>query len=84
MNHLKRLRLPISFIHGRANREFLPRATRKTYKLLCDENGEEWYSWRPIESYGHMDCFIGKRAAVDVFPIILEELEAGPRRRGRR
>jgi hypothetical protein len=27
-----------------------------------------------------MDCFIGKRAAVDVFPIILEELEAGPRR----
>jgi cholesterol oxidase len=83
MPHLKRLRLPISFIHGRANREFLPRATCKTYELLCEKNGEEWYSWRPIESYGHMDCFIGKRAAVDVFPIILEELEAGPRRHGR-
>jgi cholesterol oxidase len=80
MPHLKRLALPISFIHGRANREFLPTATRKTYKLLRQANGEAWYSWRPIESYGHMDCFIGKRAAVDVFPIILEELEAGPRR----
>ena len=80
MPHLERLALPISFIHGRANREFLPRATRKTYELLRRTNGDQWYTWRPIETYGHMDCFIGKRAAVDVFPIILEELEAGPRR----
>jgi cholesterol oxidase len=80
MPHLERLALPISFIHGRANREFLPEATRTTYELLRQANGEKWYSWRPIESYGHMDCFIGKRAAVDVFPLILEELEAGPRR----
>ena len=80
MPHLDRLALPISFIHGRANREFLPKATRKTFELLCEKNGKAWYSWRPIESYGHMDCFIGKRAAVDVFPLILEELEAGPRR----
>jgi cholesterol oxidase len=78
--HLKRLALPISFIHGTQNREFLPAATRKTYRLLRRTNGQKWYVWRPIPRYGHMDCFIGKTASRDVFPIILEELEAGPRR----
>jgi cholesterol oxidase len=78
--HLGRLALPISFIHGTQNREFLPAATRRTYDLLRRVNGEQWYVWRKIPHYGHMDCFIGKTAARDVFPIILEELEAGPRR----
>jgi cholesterol oxidase len=78
--HLENLRLPISFIHGTRNREFLPAATRKTYKLLCRANGAGWYVWRPIPGYGHMDCFIGKTAARDVFPVILDELEAAPRR----
>jgi cholesterol oxidase len=78
--HLDNLRLPISFIHGTRNREFYPAATRKTYELLRRANGDRWYVWRPIPGYGHMDCFIGKTAARDVFPVILEELEAGPRR----
>jgi len=78
--HLGRLALPISFIHGTRNREFLPAATRRTYELLRRANGEQWYVRRRIPRYGHMDCFIGKTAARDVFPIILEELEAGPRR----
>lgn len=80
MPRLERLALPISFIHGTKNREFLPKATQKTFKLLCRKNGSRYYVWRPIEDYGHMDCFIGKTAADDVFPIILEELERGPRR----
>ena len=77
---VKVLALPISFIHGTRNREFLPAATRRTYELLRRANGEQWYVRRRIPRYGHMDCFIGKTAARDVFPIILEELEAGPRR----
>ncbi len=78
--HLERLALPISFIHGTRNREFLPGATIKTYEVLCRKNGPAWYVWRPLERYGHMDCFIGKQAAADVFPVVLEELEEGPRR----
>jgi cholesterol oxidase len=79
MPHLERLRLPISFIHGTKNREFLPKATKKTYRLLCRKNGSKWYVWREIKNYGHMDCFIGKNAAADVFPVILRELEKWPR-----
>jgi cholesterol oxidase len=78
--HLGRLALPISFIHGTRNREFLPEATWQTFTCLCKENGPDLYRWRAIPNYGHMDCFIGKDAARDVFPIILEELEEGPQR----
>jgi cholesterol oxidase len=28
-----------------------------------------------IPEYGHMDCFVGRNAARDVFPLILKELE---------
>jgi cholesterol oxidase len=78
--HLERLAVPISFIHGARNREFLPAATRKTYQLLCRTNGEHWYKRYVIPKYGHMDCFIGKNAATDVFPLILKRLQAGRRR----
>jgi cholesterol oxidase len=33
------------------------------------------YSCHIIPEYAHMDCFIGKDAARDVYPIVLAELE---------
>ena len=77
---LDRLRLPISFIHGTRNREFVPRSTARTYKLLRSINGPRWYVRRLVKGYGHMDCFIGKNAAAEVFPIIERELVEGPKR----
>jgi hypothetical protein len=77
---LDRLCLPISFIHGTRNREFVPRSTATTYKLLRSVNGPRWYVRRLVKGYGHMDCFIGKDAARDVFPIIERELVEGPKR----
>jgi cholesterol oxidase len=29
-----------------------------------------------IEGYGHIDCVFGKRAALDVFPIMVRYLDA--------
>jgi cholesterol oxidase len=80
---LERLRIPITFLHGTLNREFLPRSTRETYKALCRVNGPDLYRRLLFRGYAHMDCFIGKRAAIDVFPHIISELEEAPGRRGR-
>ena len=80
---LRRLKkVPISFIHGTLNREFLPESTQQTYDRLCAVNGPRLYCRQLFPGYGHMDCFIGRNAARDIFPYIIGELEVAPRRRG--
>jgi FAD/FMN-containing dehydrogenase/pimeloyl-ACP methyl ester carboxylesterase len=71
---LHRLRLPITFVHGRENATFHGGSTLRTYDLLCRENGQAWYRHHVIDGYGHMDCLIGRDAASDVFPAIAEHL----------
>ena len=75
MPHLDRVNIPITFLHGEHNRMFLPRSTELTYQALRDANGDELYERKTISGYAHMDCWIGKNAARDVFPIALDELE---------
>lgn len=76
MPHLDRLALPMRFIHGEKNDCYLPASTQKTYDLLCAANGESLYSRHVIPGYGHIDCIFGKNAVDDVYPLILEHLEA--------
>ncbi|MBV9926752.1 MAG: alpha/beta fold hydrolase [Acidobacteria bacterium] len=75
MNHLDRLAIPISFIHGAENNCFLPESTEKTVKLLGETNGSKFYTRHVIPGYGHIDCIYGKNAAEDVYPFILHHLE---------
>ncbi|HYO51604.1 alpha/beta fold hydrolase [Archangium sp.] len=74
--HLKRMAIPIRFIHGERNGCFLPESTQKTFDALVRANGAGLYSRRIIPEYGHIDCIFGKNAAKDVFPHILGHLEA--------
>lgn len=74
--NLKRLAIPISFIHGAENQCFLPESTRISYELLRKENGTDLYERHVIPGYGHIDCIFGKNAAVDVFPYVVDHLEA--------
>jgi len=67
--------IPITLIHGSENNFFLPEGTRLTYDFLREANGAELYARHVIPGYAHMDCFIGKNADKDVFPILLRELE---------
>ena len=69
------LRLPIAFIHGERNRLFLPEGSAITYELLRESNGPELYTRHVIPAYAHMDCFIGKDAARDVYPVVTAELD---------
>jgi choline dehydrogenase-like flavoprotein len=74
--HLERLAVPITFIHGQENSCFLPESTAHTLELLQQHNGPQLYRRHVIPNYGHIDCIFGKRASRDVFPLILEHLEA--------
>ena len=67
--------VPIAFIHGEKNNFFVPEGTKRTYDLLCRVNGPELYSRHVFPGYAHMDCFIGKDAANDIFPLLHQELE---------
>jgi cholesterol oxidase len=74
--HLERLAVPTTFIHGAENACFRPESTARTMELLAQRNGAAWYRRHVIPDYGHMDCIFGKRASHDVFPLMLEHLEA--------
>jgi len=74
--HLKRMKLPIAFVHGSENESVLPRSTEITFELLAKNNGKGLYSRHVIPQYGHVDCIIGQNAVQDVYPRILDHLEA--------
>lgn len=44
--------------------------------VLAQRNGSHLYRRHVVPGYGHIDCMFGKRAALDVYPLILEHLEA--------
>jgi hypothetical protein len=63
------------FLAGERNQCFLPESQRRTF--------EHFDNWRPgfhalhvIPRYSHLDVFLGRDAARDVFPLVLAELEA--------
>lgn len=64
----------VALLQGEKNRLFTPRGSRRTYDWLC-QSGATNCRLDLIPNYGHMDCFIGRRASRDVFPTILRELE---------
>ena len=74
--HIDRLRgIPICFIGGGSNECILPERTERSYRRMCNKFGLSLYSRHVIPAYGHIDCEIGKNAAVDVYPFIVEHLE---------
>ncbi|TMQ04577.1 MAG: choline dehydrogenase [Deltaproteobacteria bacterium] len=76
MDKLRRLAIPIAFIHGAENACFLPRSTEETVAALSQANRPELYQRHLIPGYGHIDCIFGKNAARDVYPHIAQHLEA--------
>ncbi|MDX1811766.1 MAG: hypothetical protein R3240_07465 [Gammaproteobacteria bacterium] len=76
----KVLKLPMTFISGGNNVCVLPTSTQKTIEFLNDVNGAEYYRRFEIAGYGHVDCIIGKNAAKEIYPFILEGLAPGAAR----
>jgi cholesterol oxidase len=74
MRHLDRLQLPILFIAGAENRLFLPESTQVLYDMLTSRHGADLFERRVFPGYAHMDCFIGRDAARDVHPVLVDFL----------
>lgn len=72
---LGEIKCPVAFIHGEDNRFIMPTGSARTFEELKRLNGAKLYTRHLIPGYAHMDCFIGKNAHRDVFPIILSELD---------
>jgi choline dehydrogenase-like flavoprotein len=71
----QRLKIPIAFLHGEHNKLFLPEGSELTCDHLRSVNGPDLYTRHVFENYAHMDCFIGKDAARDVYPTVRAELD---------
>lgn len=61
-----------ALIAGLRNRCFLPDSQRRSFEFLSRHRTGDTLHLLP--DYGHLDVFLGRRAAEDVFPVILGEL----------
>jgi pimeloyl-ACP methyl ester carboxylesterase len=73
--NLKRLNIPITFLHATENHLFLPEGSMKTLKTLAQANDALLYDRIEFPNYAHMDCFMGRDAANDIFPTIVSALD---------
>jgi hypothetical protein len=69
-------RTPIHFIAGGRNQIFLPETSLRTFEWLKEHNGPHMYSRKVYQAYAHMDFFIGKNAAQDIYGDLLEVLRS--------
>ncbi len=75
LSQVDRIKIPIAFLHGANNRLFLPEGSEATFKLLSERNGPDLYVRHVVPGYAHMDCFLGKNAGRDVYPVVCAELD---------
>ncbi len=59
---------------GEDNLCFLPQSQINTHRYL-DALRPGYHTLHVLKDYGHLDVFMGKNAARDTFPLIVEELE---------
>jgi hypothetical protein len=62
------------FFAGRKNLCFLPSSQEQSYHWLNSQHRGR-HGLHVLHEYSHLDLFMGERAAKDVFPIMLDELE---------
>jgi pimeloyl-ACP methyl ester carboxylesterase len=63
-----------AFFAGTENICFLPASQERTFRFF-DQHRPGYHSLVELPGYGHLDVFMGQRAARDVFPLMLAELE---------
>ena len=75
-DNLQRLEgIPIMLFSGGDNHVLSPCCTDVTYELLRNKFGPELYERHVIPGYGHLDCWMGRQAYKDVYPIIRRQVD---------
>jgi choline dehydrogenase-like flavoprotein len=73
--HIDRLSIPLTIVTGAENNLFLPEGTARTLQTLAKANDASLYQRVVFPNYAHMDLYIGRDSARDVFPTIVSELD---------
>jgi hypothetical protein len=79
MDKPENIDIPIDFLAGGQNRIFLPETTLRTLRWLHATHKDApdgLFTRRVFEDYAHLDMFIGKNAHQEVFPYLLDRLQA--------
>lgn len=74
--------IPIMLFSGGDNHVLDPQCTDKTYSILRETFGEEGYERHLVPGYGHLDCWMGREAYIDVFPLIRRQVDKVCREEG--
>jgi cholesterol oxidase len=73
--HVARLSgYPIHFIAGTKNEICKPSASEQLYQELA-KPGSDQFTRTVFDGYAHLDCFVGKNAAKDIFPDLVHQLD---------
>ena len=83
--NVARLRgVPFYLFVGRDNAVLSAEATERTYEALCDTFGADggsgadgaiMYRRKVVPGYGHLDCWMGRNAWKDVYPLVRAEVD---------
>ena len=69
--NIRRLKgIPMMLFSGSDNKVLTPESTDKSYSILRDTFGSDLYERHVIQGYGHLDCWMGREAYKDVFPLV--------------
>jgi hypothetical protein len=61
------------FLAGEDNRCFAPESQQRSFEFFSRHRPDRDALHR-LPGYGHLDVFLGRKAATDTYPLILEEL----------
>lgn len=67
--------IPIMLFSGSDNKVLNPESTDKSYSILRDKFGPDNYERHVVQGYGHLDCWMGREAYKDVYPLIREQAD---------
>ncbi|TAQ91395.1 hypothetical protein B7494_g351 [Chlorociboria aeruginascens] len=75
-SNIRRLKnIPIMLFSGGDNKVLTPESTDKSYTILRDTFGSDHYERYVIQGYGHLDCWMGREAYRDVYPLVREHVD---------
>lgn len=74
--------IPIMLFSGSDNQVLTPESTDKTYEALRTTFGTKNYERNVVQGYGHLDCWMGREAYKDVFPMVRDHVDRVTREKG--
>lgn len=74
--------IPIMLFSGSDNKVLTSESTERTYCILRDTFGTKDYERHVVQGYGHLDCWMGREAYKDVYPMVREVVDRVVRGKG--